>query len=242
MAGSAEIGASSSGPSDSWKMFDRIAGRYDLLNHLLSFRRDVVWRKRICRHLPNREGQHVLDLATGTADVLLTLFENSDKPQTGVGMDMSANMLGLARDKVAAHHLDDRLHMLRSDATCIAVQDSTFDAATMAFGIRNVSNAGAALREIQRVLKPAGRALILEFSLPNQRWLRALYLFYFRHILPRAGGLVSGDKQAYRYLNTSVEDFPHGEAFSHLMRRAGFHDVQAFPLSFGIATLYQGDK
>lgn len=230
------------GPRDTWRMFDRIAARYDLLNRLLSFRRDVAWRKRLCRHLPDRGGQRVLDLATGTADVLLSLFKNNAKVRSGVGMDPSAKMLALAKDKVEARHLGDKVHMLRSDAACIALEDGTFDAATMAFGIRNVADVGAALREIHRVLKPAGRALILEFSLPEGRCFRALYLFYFRHVLPRAGALVSGDGDAYRYLNASVEEFPYGQAFADLMRAAGFANVEAFPLTHGIATLYQGDK
>lgn len=230
---------------ETWKMFDRIAFRYDLLNRLLSFRRDVAWRKRLGRCLPSGTNLRVLDLATGTADVLIALHSGSGKTGkvgNGVGLDMSMNMLTLAKKKVEQRRLGDRLAMLRGDASAIAVKDNVFDAATMAFGIRNVVDVSKALREIHRVLKPEGRGLILEFSLPRSRLFRTLYLFYFRHVLPRVGALISGDRQAYRYLNQSVETFPQGEDFRELMTQAGFTNVQAFPLSLGIATLYQGDK
>ena len=124
----------------------------------------------------------------------------------------------------------------------LAVGDEAFDAVTMAFGIRNVPDVGAALKEIHRVLRPGGRALILEFSLPANRWIRRFYLMYFRHVLPRIGGLISGDGRAYRYLNRTVEDFPYGRAFGDLMCEAGFREIELYPLTFGVATLYQGDK
>ncbi len=227
---------------ETWKMFDRIAFRYDLLNRLLSFRRDVAWRKRLVQCLPGGTNLRVLDLATGTADVLIALHSGSGKVGNGVGLDMSMNMLNLSKKKVDRRGLGGCLAMLRSDASAIAVQDNIFDAATMAFGIRNVVDVSRALREIHRVLKPEGRGLILEFSLPRSPVFRTIYLFYFRHVLPRIGALISGDRQAYRYLNQSVESFPQGEGFCELMAEAGFNNVQAFPLSLGIATLYQGDK
>ena len=131
--------------------------------------------------------------------------------------------------------------MLRGDASRLGFADDGFDAVTMAFGIRNVADVPGTLREIHRVLRPQGRALILEFSLPRNPLIRAGYLSYFRYVLPRIGGLISGDTEAYRYLNSSVEGFPHGEAFCSLLRGAGFLDVKAFPMTLGIATLYQGD-
>lgn len=221
-------------------MFDRIAPRYDLLNRLLSMRRDVVWRNRLADQLPDRANLRVLDLATGTADVLLTLAKRKQSAlQQGIGLDMSHGMLVRGRDKIASNK---RLALVRADATCIAFPEDTFDAATIAFGIRNVADVPAGLREMHRILKPGGRALILEFSLPANRILRAGYLFYFRHVLPRIGGMVSGDAAAYRYLNETVETFPYGDRFCALMRDAGFVGVEHFPLTFGIATLYQGDK
>lgn len=227
---------------ESWEMFDRIAPSYDLLNRVISFRRDVAWRRRLARHLPSNKNQRVLDLATGTADVLIGLSKDCINVESGVGLDMSVNMLRLGKDKVAELNLTHKLNLMRGDACSLAVGDESFDAVTMAFGIRNVPDVGAALREIHRVLKPGGRALILEFSLPANRWIRRFYLMYFRHVLPRIGGLVSGDGSAYRYLNQTVEDFPHGQAFANLMREAGFREIDLYPLTFGVATLYQGDK
>jgi demethylmenaquinone methyltransferase / 2-methoxy-6-polyprenyl-1,4-benzoquinol methylase len=232
------------GPStqESWRMFDRIAGRYDLLNRLLSGGTDVAWRRRMARHLPDRPNLNLLDMATGTGDVMLMMEGLSPNLERGVGMDMSAGMLAIGRDKIAARGLQKRFSMVRSDAVAIAAPDNTYDAATIAFGIRNVPDVPKGLSEMHRVLTPGGRALVLEFSLPANAAFRQLYLFYFRNVLPRIGGLISGDSYAYRYLNQTVETFPYGEAFCDLMRDAGFRDVKAFPLTFGIATLYQGDK
>lgn len=226
----------------SWRMFDRIAGRYDLLNRLLSFRQDVGWRKFLCRRALERPDARVLDLATGTADVLLALSGYGDRLKSGVGLDMSFNMLRLGKAKIGNRGLERRLRLMRGDAANIAARPGSFDAVTIAFGIRNVPDVPRALREMNRVLTSSGRALVLEFSLPANRLFRGLYLFYFRHVLPFVGGLVSGDRAAYRYLNRTVEDFPYGEAFSALMRDAGFTDVRAFPLTMGIATLYEGTK
>lgn len=223
-------------------MFDRIARRYDFLNRVLSLRRDVAWRKQLSASLPNRDGLRVLDLATGTADVLLSLNEGRTRLAKGVGLDMSANMLALGREKAARSNANGSLAFVRSDACSIGIGDETFDAATMAFGIRNVSDIRAALKEIYRVLAPSGRVLILEFSLPSNALFRAFYLFYFRHVLPRVGGLISGDRNAYQYLNRSVEEFPSNADFCKMMSDAGFKRVDARPLTFGIATIFQGDK
>jgi demethylmenaquinone methyltransferase/2-methoxy-6-polyprenyl-1,4-benzoquinol methylase len=227
--------------AESWRMFDRIARRYDFLNRLLSFRRDVAWRKRIARRLPAGDNLRLLDLATGTADVLLGLYADTGRISTGVGLDKSANMLEYGREKVARKDAK-RLALLRGDAVLIGLREGVFDAVTMAFGIRNVPDVPAALRDIRRVLKPGGRALILEFSIPENPVLRAGYLTYFRHVLPRIGGWVSGDAAAYQYLNRTAESFPRGEAFCQLMREAGFAAVACEPLTFGVATLYWGDK
>ena len=226
---------------DVWRMFDRIAHRYDLLNHLLSLNRDVAWRKRLTRHLPNRTDQKVLDLATGTGDQLLAVYE-SGKVKTGVGIDLADKMLEIGREKIARAGLDSSLTLEHGDAEEIPFEDDTFDALSISFGIRNVIDVPHALQEMRRVLNPGGRALILEFSLPGSRLLRAFYLFYFRNILPRLGAMISGDRDAYRYLNETVETFPYGEAFCHLMENTGFVNVKATPFTFGIATLYQGDK
>ena len=194
-------------------MFDRIAGSYDVLNRILSFRRDVAWRRTMGKNLPEGDTLHVLDLATGTADVLLGLFKEHDRIERGVGLDMSAGMLAQGHRKIRDRQVDRELTLMRSDAQVMGLQSDIFDAATMAFGIRNVPNVVQALTDIRRVLKPGGRALILEFSIPRNPLFKAGYLFYFRHVLPRIGGWISGDRAAYTYLNESVEAFPYGDAF-----------------------------
>lgn len=228
--------------TDVWRMFDRIAHRYDLLNRVLSMRQDVAWRKRLATLLPERDDLRVLDLATGTGDVLLTLRAASPRVRSGVGMDMSGKMIYIGKDKFEDSGQASALQMVRGDAMRIAAASTSFDVVTISFGIRNVLDVDAALREMHRVLKPGGRVLILEFSLPKNALLRWAYLLYFRNVLPRIGGLVSGDSYAYRYLNQTVETFPYGEAFAELIRSAGFTDVKMTPLTFGIATIYQGDK
>ena len=228
--------------AESWKMFDRIARRYDFLNRLLSFRQDVAWRKRMIRRLPEGDQLRLLDLATGTGDVLINIYKISKRIRFGVGLDMSSGMLAHGRRKVDELGLQDDLQLMRSNAMGMGVADDSFDVATISFGIRNVPDVPMALRDIHRVLKPGGRGMVLEFSIPGNPIFRTLYLFYFRHVLTRVGAIVSGDSQAYTYLNTTVESFPYGEAFAKLMTDAGFVNVEATPLTFGIATLYTGDK
>jgi len=160
----------------------------------------------------------------------------------GTGIDMAEKMLAIGREKIEARSLSDRLHLSTGNAERIPLETDTFDVASISFGIRNMTDVPRTLAEMRRVLKPEGRALILEFSLPENRLMKWLYLFYFRYILPRLGAIISGDSGAYRYLNKTVETFPYGEAFCHLMTEAGFKNVVANRLTFGIATIYQGDK
>lgn len=225
-----------------FKMFDRIAHRYDLLNRLLSGGTDVRWRKTMNRRIPEGKNLRVLDLATGTADVLIAMEHACKNVASGVGLDMSGGMLKYGQQKLVSLGLDQKFRLVRGDATCLGLDDKQFDAVTISFGIRNVLDVNQGLEEMHRILKPGGRALILEFSLPANRPFRAAYLFYFRHVLPRLGALISGDSYAYRYLNETVETFPYGEDFCQLMRNAGFEDVTATPLTFGIASLYQGER
>ena len=228
--------------AESWKMFDRIARRYDFLNRLLSFRQDVVWRKRMIQCLPEGDSLALLDLATGTGDVLINIHRISGRIGNGVGLDMSGGMLSYGRVKLLQKNLTDKLKLMRGDAMAIGTADQSFDVATISFGIRNVPDVPKALRDIHRVLKPNGRALILEFSIPRNPLIRIGYLFYFRHILTRIGEWISGDSEAYKYLNSTVEAFPYGDEFVTLMQDAGFNRIEAHELTFGIATLYVGDK
>lgn len=229
-------------PQDVWGMFDRIAPRYDLLNRLLSGRRDVAWRRRLAACLPAGEALRLLDLATGTGDQILHLLDAGAALGPAVGMDMSEGMLAQGREKVARRGLSSRITLRMGDATDIPSPADAFDAVTITFGIRNVGDVPRALSEMHRVLRPGGRALVLEFSLPGNPVVRAGYTLYLRHLLPLFGGLLSGDAAAYRYLNRTIEAFPYGEAFCALMRDAGFTAVSALPLTFGVATLYRGDK
>lgn len=222
-------------------MFDRIAHRYDLLNHLLSGNRDFAWRRGVAELLPDKDCQTVLDLATGTGDQLLALYE-SGKVKTGIGLDLAEKMLELGRQKISGRGLTPQLELRQGDAEAIPFETGTFDAVTMSFGIRNVIDVEDTLREILRVLVPGGRALILEFSLPCNRLIRKLYLFYLRHVLPVLGGLISGERGAYRYLNQTIESFPSGEDFCSLMLRAGYSRVEFKPLTLGIASIYLGEK
>ena len=221
------------------RMFDAIAHRYDLLNRLLSFGRDVAWRKQLTGQLADPSCRRVLDVATGTGDVLAAL---APIVSLGIGCDMAGGMLAFGQAKIKRRRLGDTLALVRADALRLAFRDGSFDAVTIAFGIRNIPEVVGALREMHRVLRPNGRLLVLEFSLPGNRWVRFGYLFYFRRILPLVGGLISGNRHAYRYLNQSVEAFPYGDAFCDLLRAAGFFKAQAHPLTLGIATLYEAVK
>lgn len=225
-----------------WQMFDRIAPRYDLLNRLLSLRQDVVWRKKMHKLIPSNPSLRLLDIATGTADQIISIMKAVPAVTSATGVDMSEGMLSVGRAKISGLKLDDRVELKTGDAMSIPEADQTYDVATMSFGIRNVLNVTEALRDIHRVLKPGGRVLILEFSKPGNRLFQPVYFFYLRHILPLIGGLLSGDIKAYRYLNKTIETFPSGEDFCAIMRTAGFVDVKANPLTFGIASIYQGDR
>jgi demethylmenaquinone methyltransferase/2-methoxy-6-polyprenyl-1,4-benzoquinol methylase len=225
-----------------WEMFDRIAPRYDLLNRLLSFRRDVAWRKRMARQIPPGDGLRLLDLATGTADQIISLMQTNERITSAVGVDMSEGMLKCGREKITRLAWDSRVVLRTGDAMSVPESDQAFDVATMSFGIRNVLNVTESLREVRRVLKPGGRALILEFSTPSNPLFRPLYFFYLRHILPVLGGMLSGDRTAYRYLNRTIETFPSGRDFCAIMETAGFENVKAIPLTLGIASIYQGDR
>lgn len=218
-------------------MFNRIAPTYDFLNRLLSFRQDVRWRVRAASWLPKSPKIRVLDLATGTGDLALTILKKRDNVSEVIGLDVAQKMLNIAESKKC----DARLHFGLGDACAIPYSDASFDVVTIAFGIRNVTNHLLALREMYRVLKPGGRLVVLEFSTP-QPFFKPLYLCYFRYVLPFIGGILSGDREAYRYLNRSAEVFVSGLAFLKLMKHAGFQKTTAEPLNFGIATIYVADK
>lgn len=222
------------------RMFDRIAPRYDLLNRLLSAGTDRRWRRAAVDFLEAPAGARVLDLCTGTADLLIEAL-GRDAVRRGAGVDLSGAMLALGQRKLERRGLAGRAWLSAGDAERLPLRSGSFDAALVGFGIRNVADVGAALAEVRRVLRPGGRLVVLEFSNP-EGVLGALYRLYFRGVLPRVGGLISGDAAAYAYLPDSVERFPAPAEFAALLERAGFRDVRRRPLSLGIAHLHRGDS
>lgn len=225
---------------ESYKMFDRISSTYDPINRILSFGMDQRWRKEVARHLPVGNLK-ILDLATGTGDQLLALFKYCPRIESAVGIDLSSEMLSVAREKFAPLEIRKKVDFQKADAQALPFANGQFDAATFSFGIRNVSDPSRSLREIFRTLKPRGKCLILEFSLPP-KIIRPFYFLYLRHLLPLIGGLLSRKFSAYRYLNQTIETFPSGIAFSTLMENVGFTRIQRVPFSWGAVTLYVGEK
>jgi demethylmenaquinone methyltransferase / 2-methoxy-6-polyprenyl-1,4-benzoquinol methylase len=221
-------------------MFDRIAPRYDLLNHLLSAGIDVRWRRAAVAALAAPPGARVLDLCTGTADLLLEALRR-DGGGRGWGLDFSSEMLSRAAGKLARSGMSARARLVAGDAQSLPLRDASFDGALVAFGIRNVPDPARALSEMRRVLRVGGRAVVLEFSMPRGL-LGLLYRAYARHVLPRVGGWISGDRGAYAYLPASVERFATPAEFGALMQRAGFTAVRWQPLTGGVAHVFQGDR
>jgi demethylmenaquinone methyltransferase / 2-methoxy-6-polyprenyl-1,4-benzoquinol methylase len=224
-------------------MFDAIAGRYDLLNTVLSGGLDRYWRRRAIRSLELTGRERLLDVCTGTADVAMA----GARHRTGgaarvVGVDFAGAMLAHGAVKVRAQALDARVQLVRGDAMKLPVADAAVDAVTIAFGIRNVQQPEVACAELLRVLKPGGRLAILEFGLPVVPAVRPLYLWYFNHVLPRIGRAVSRHNAAYDYLPQSVGSFPWGDAFGRILAASGFLQVKARPLSLGIVYLYSARK
>jgi len=222
-------------------MFDAIAPRYDLLNRLLSVGIDRRWRSFAVSQLQIPAGGRVLDVATGTGDVALEVAGRTAPSVKIVGSDLTQGMLVVGRDKLAATPYRERITLVNAPCESLPHPDRSFDGVTMAFGIRNVVDRAAGLAEMCRVLKPGGRAVILEFSAPVNPLFRAVYHFYFRRVLPLLGGLLS-KRSAYQYLPDSVMEFPDRESFRQMMAAAGFEQLQHHDLTGGIATVYVGTR
>lgn len=221
-----------------WQMFDAISPSYDLVNRLLSLGIDKGWRKRCSEFVPQRGGLHLLDLATGTGDQIFAMMDRCSNIKRAVGIDLSRDMLKVGRAKLAKKPYQHLVELIDGSALDLPVADGSIDVITMAFGIRNVTDVDQCLKECYRSLSDNGRLILLEFSLPENRFMRKLHLWYLRKIVPTVGGFFSKNREAYEYLNETIEDFPYGSAFAEKMRRAGFSHVSFFPQTFGISTIY----
>lgn len=220
-------------------MFDDVAPRYDLLNRVLSVGIDQYWRTRAVRLLRDEQPTRVLDVATGTADLAIKVQETL-QPRETIGVDLSEAMLEQGREKVEQRGLSNRISLRRADVASLPFEEAAFDAALVAFGVRNFEDLDAGLTETRRVLRPGGSLVVLEFSRPRAFPIKQLYSFYSRHLLPRIGGAISPNEGAYEYLPNSVAAFPDGSDFLQRMNTAGFEDLKWIPLTFGIASLYEG--
>lgn len=203
---------------------------------------DIYWRKKLLKHLPKKDDIVALDLASGTADIPILLAENNKKIKQISGIDMSTGMLEIGKQKIRKKGLDKKIKLIKGDACEITFDDQAFDLTTIAFGIRNFDDPLKSLKEIYRVLRPQGRLLILEFSMPRNLIIKGLYLLYFRYFLPLLGRIISKHSTAYKYLNQTVENFPYGKDFTKWMEMANFQNIEYTPLSCGIITLYKGEK
>lgn len=222
-------------------MFDAIAPEYDFMNRLMSFRQDIRWRRLSLRHLQALKPALILDVATGTGDFALDAFHYL-QPERVLGIDLSAAMMEVGKQKAAAAGLSDRLHFEQADCLDLPYENNRFDAIVSAFGIRNFENILLGLQEMHRVLKPGGRLVLLELSRPT--WFPANVLFntYTKLFMPLAGRLFTKDGQAYRYLPASIQLVPQGKEMERLMREAGFAQTSHHAYSLGACTLYLGDK
>jgi len=227
------------------KMFGEISARYDLMNHLLSGGVDIYWRSYTVRHVPASGSGPILDVCTGTGDLALAYWESTGRQTKVVGTDFTPEMLELARKKAQRidPSADTTLEFLEADTQSLPFPDDQFQLVSVAFGLRNVSDTEQGLQEMRRVCQPGGKIAILEFSQPTVPGLAGLYRWYFRNVLPRLGQLFARNgEEAYHYLPQSVSEFPCGAALAEVMRRCGLKNVTLTPLTFGIATLYVGEK
>lgn len=222
-------------------MFETIAPSYDFQNSFLSLRRDIYWRRALAELVQLDQGGVVLDVAVGTAETALAISFRYPRVRV-VGVDFSPAMLRVGRKKIVDRGCQSKIQLTAGDGRQLPIQSSTVDALTISFGIRNVEERYQALAEFQRVLKPGGRLFIMEFSYPDQPLLYRLYRFYFDHILPPLGNLLSRTNYAYSYLADSVDTFPRDEQFVAEITAAGFSDIKIKKLTFGISKIYQGSK
>ena len=224
------------------EMFDNIAPTYDRLNHIMSLNIDRIWRRRVMRIIRRAKPQRIMDVATGTGDLAIAMARKVSEAHI-LGVDLSEEMLSEARKKIKRLELENRITLEKGDAENLTmVASESVDAATVAFGVRNFENIERGLSEIYRTLRPGGKLVVLEFSMPKNRLVRWVYRQYAHRLLPRIGGMISKDKQAYTYLPDSVEEFPAPERFAEILKGVGFKSVKLSSQSFGIAYIYDATK
>ncbi|WP_299623831.1 bifunctional demethylmenaquinone methyltransferase/2-methoxy-6-polyprenyl-1,4-benzoquinol methylase UbiE [uncultured Tenacibaculum sp.] len=222
------------------QMFDTISENYDGLNRVISFGIDVSWRKKVVRLIGENNPKTILDIATGTGDLAMMMTKLN--PEKIVGLDISAGMLEVGKQKIKKAGFDNKIDMVIGDSENIPFEDDTFDAITVSFGVRNFENLDKGLKEILRVLKPGGKFVVLETSNPTKFPFKQLYKLHTNVFLPIVGKLFSRDKVAYSYLSESANSFPFGEAFNNILRKNGFKNVKSLPVTFGVASIYSSTK
>lgn len=221
-------------------MFDNISKEYDNLNRVISFGTDIKWRNKVVNLVKKTNPNTILDIATGTGDLAISLSKTNAKKI--IGLDISSGMLEVGRKKIEKKELESTIEMVLGDSENLPFNDNSFDAITVAFGIRNFENLKTGLSEILRVLKPNGIFVILETSVPTKAPFKQGYNFYTNYILPTIGKIFSKDKSAYAYLSESASKFPYGEALNNILMEIGFINVEDFPQTFGAATIYTASK
>lgn len=222
------------------QMFNGISRSYDLLNRVITLGVDVIWRKRVVRLIQKNKHQVLLDIATGTGDLVLALSKLKTKKI--IGLDISPGMLEIGKQKVKAQGLDRRIEMQLGDSEALSFENDTFDGVTIAFGVRNFEHLDLGLQEIYRVLKPQGALVILETAVPQNPILKSLYSLYTQKVMPFIGKLFSKNRSAYQYLSDSAAAFPCGKAFNNILKKNGFIAVEDFPQTLGVASIYFAKK
>lgn len=222
------------------KMFDTISKEYDGLNRVISFGIDIKWRNKVVEMVAKKQPENILDIATGTGDLAISLASTNAKEI--IGLDISDGMLEVGREKISSKKLDNVISMVIGDSEDLPFEDNTFDAITVAFGVRNFEHLEKGLAEILRVLKPEGIFVILETSVPTNPVYKAGYNIHTKFVLPTIGKLFSKDKFAYSYLSESASVFPYGEALNNILRKIGFTNVEHNPQTMGVATIYSASK
>lgn len=222
------------------EMFNNISGKYDFLNHLLSMGIDRSWRKKAIGQLKDLKPRKILDIATGTGDFAIESLKVG--PEEVVGIDISEGMLNVGRQKIKARKLDAKIRLEKGDSENLHFEENFFDAVIVAFGVRNFENLEGGLQNMYRVVRPGGKVVILEFSLPTRFPMKQLYGFYSKYILPLIGKTVSKDTSAYSYLPESVKAFPYGSKFLGILENVGFKKSKCIPLTFGICSIYVAEK